>query len=102
MGQKLKSPAENSEGAIQHPHVLVNLNRVVETYNTSQPSFINTSRTGVTPKSHQCINEWRLIIDLLHKESHHNEGIAKPYSTPHCVFVAHSCSRKPAKILEYH
>ena len=70
MGHKLKSPAENSEGAIQHPHVLVNLYRVVGTYNTSQLSFIQTSRTGVTPKSHPCDDEWRLIIDLSYTKNH--------------------------------
>ena len=83
MWHKLKSPRENLEGAIQHPHVLVNLNRVVGTYNTSQLSFIHISRTGVSPKSHQCDNEWKLIIDLSYTKNQWD--IQALLNSPLCV-----------------
>ena len=66
----LHSARKNLKGATLHPEVIVAyikdelaLNRVFGPYSRHQCPFVQISRFGVIPKSHQP-NKWRLIIDL--------------------------------------
>ena len=81
----LHSARKNLQGAILHPEVVdayikdeLALNRVFGPYSRHQCPFVQISRFGVIPKSHQP-NKWRLIIDLSHPQGHSvNDYIPKP------------------------